>query len=195
MAKPDKRWFEQRIADKGWSMRRISIDMRLGADGLHKRLNGTRTVTASEAAALAHYISQPLDEVMRRLGHATDKNAKNPVTIVGVVDATGLVVNAPKKMHIADRPPRAGADTVALRVQALSSPLDGWVAFYVPSTDVSTDAVGRLSVSELADGSRYLRILQRGYDRGRWNLHALADGPALENVDVRWAAPVSFIAC
>lgn len=53
----------------------------------------------------------------------------------------------------------------------------------------------RLAVVQLANkGGRHVRVLQRGYAAGKWNLRSLVDASAeLADVDIESAAPVVWV--
>lgn len=191
----DKRWFTDKLADNRLTMRKVSLAMGMGADAWHKRLSGLVETRPAEAADMARMLGQPLDEVYRRLGIPTEHDGGAPVPIVGVSDGAGAVAKAREELKPADRPRGLPSGTMALRVQAVNSPLDGWIMFYGSSSTIPPEAVGRLSMVELGDGRRYVRVLQRGYEKGRWNLYGLVDMPAIQDVAVKWAAPILEIRC
>lgn len=198
-AKPvvDKKWFTDKLADHRLTMRKVSLAMGMGTDAWHKRLSGLVATRPGEAADLARMIGQSVDEVYRRLGLVipTASDGGAPVPIVGVSDGAGAVAKARDGLNPIDRPRGLPSGTMALRVQAVNSPLDGWVMFYGSSSTIPPEAVGRLSLVELGDGRRYVRVLQRGYEKGRWNLYGLVDMPAIQDVAVKWAAPILEIRC
>lgn len=152
------------------------------------------------AADIAYHLGVPFEELVIRSGVNTSRDPSRATVIVGVVGADGVV--RPAKggaiSRRVERPAGSPDDVTALRVEAPGAPVDGWVAFYVPNSGrVDPEAVGRWSVVQMANkGARYLRVLRRGYERGKWALRPLqseGDGQDLVDVDIEWAAPVQWI--
>lgn len=90
-------------------------------------------------------------------------------------------------------PPGFNGSCVALKVRGDSLyPLldDGWIIYYQRDIiGVSDDAVNRLCVAETSDGRVLVKRLRRGAGKSTWTLESL-NAPPIENVRLRWAAPV-----
>lgn len=192
----DKRWFVQRIADKQLSQRKIAGILKLPPSAVSLTLASKRDMAMSEAVQWARILGVPLDEVLRRAGVEPPKEGGTTVPIVGWVDESGEIhmekVQGPKT---APRPVEVPQDAVALRIQD-GGPMDGWLAYFVPGDHLEPDAVGRWSVSKVTNGPQYLRVLQRGYESGKWSLQPMrpaVDVKKIENVKVDWACPVFWI--
>lgn len=196
------KWFTDRLADKGLSMRKLARLTGVDPGNLSKMLRGLNDYRMSMqlAADIAYHLGVPFEDVVKHSGIKTARDPARSVVIAGIVDGSGVVAVAKGAAsgRRVDRPAGAGDDVTALRVEAPGVPIDGWVAFYVPNSGrVDPEAVGRWSVVQMANkGARYLRVLRRGYERGKWALRPLqseGDGQDLVDVDIEWAAPVQWI--
>lgn len=191
------KWFQERIADRGYSQRKIAATLGMDPAAVSLMLRGKRKMTLNEAADLARLLGVPLNQVLDHAGIDAPKDAKGMIPIVGWVDDFGEVhmekVHGPRR---APRPVEVPEGSVALRIQD-RGPMDGWLAYYVPQERLDPDAVGRWAVIQLAaKGPQYLRVLARGYEPGKWTLQPLrpaGEGRKVEGVKVEWACPVVWI--
>lgn len=188
-------WFYSRMDDVGISLRGTAARMGMDPAALSRRLHGKAPFDLYEAVDLAQLLDTPFMDIVRHCGVEPPIEPDASTPIVGTVDASGLVefkkrMSGPSKVR---RPFEAPARLVAVRVEAPGAPLDGWIIFYVPTTKVEADAVGRLNIVHANDGRDYLAVLKRGYHRGHWNLQPLSGGPELEDVVVASAAPVLMV--
>jgi transcriptional regulator with XRE-family HTH domain len=196
--KVDTKWFRDRIADRGLSARKIAKMLRMDAPAMSRMLNGKRKMQTDEAADLAGILGEPLDQVLRRAGIQVALESKATVWLTGVVNAQGEIspVGTGKPRSV-ERPGKGPEDLTGVLLRAPGNPKDGWVAYYVPSTRLEPDAVGRLSVVETSTNKsrQYLTVLTKGFERGKWTLTPfLSESVApIEDVDVVWAAPVLWI--
>lgn len=182
--KVDTQWFFDRLEAKRYSLRGFAklIDMIPGA--LSRRFNGITPISADDVVLFARFLDAPYEEIARRAGLKVPKDPTKAVKIVGVVDAHGQVKNG-KSLGTIERPASLPGDTVAVRDSKR-----GWTYFFAPAAGrVSPDAVGRMAIVE----SRWVGILERGHDRGTWNVVGLCGEMVAEGVKVGVAAPVLVI--
>lgn len=190
----DTKWFKDRLADKGISLRKLATSLSINHTFLSKSFRGERRLQPQEAADVARILGVPFQDVIERAGVELPKEPGTAVTIVGTVNSVGEISNAVKGPRRAERPVRAPDDTAALRIAAPGSALDGWIAYYVPSVRIEPEAVGRLSVVGVAGDGRFLRVLTKGYERGKWALKGLTLGMEdVAEIGVEWAAPVIWL--
>lgn len=198
----DKRWFQHRFQDRDLTQRDVAATLQLDPSAVSLMLKGDRKMQIDEAARLAELLGVPVDEVMSRAGIEPPKGRKGTVMIAGWIGADGEVhpgkIDAPRRGPL---PPELPEDAVALRVQVATGEaiaLNGWLMYYVPGDRVDPEAIGRLSVVQLAgNGPRYLRLVTRGYSPGKWTLCSFVrpEDPRyrIEDVRLEWACPVLWI--
>ncbi len=95
-----------------------------------------------------------------------------------------------------DTPPGVNTATAALLVTggAMRGIADeNWLLFFDDLKQTPTkDLLGKLCVVELGDGSVYVRVLQPGRRKGRYDLEAPFE-PTLRDRKLRWAARITWI--
>ena len=193
--KVDTDWFYARMADLGISLRGTAARLGMNVAVLSRRFHGQTVFDLYETVDLAHFLEVPFMEVVRRCGVEPPLEPETSVAISGVVGPRGEVDfkkragGATKIRRPIEMSPRAAA----VRIVAPGAPLDGWVAFYVPTSKIEPDAVGRLCMARTRDGWDYMGVLSRSYQRGLWNLRALGGSQTIEDVDVATATPVLAI--
>lgn len=187
------------------NQRDIADTLDLDPSAISLMLKGERRMQMDEAARLAELLGVPLDEVLDHAGVLPPSVGKVSVPIVGWVSDDGEVhpgrVEAPRR---APRPAGIPEDAVAVRLQMTPgefSMMDGWIMYYVPGDRVQPEAVGRMSVVQIAAGQgkglRYVRLVHRGYAAGKWTLTSpfrpWEDRFRIEDVRLEWACPVVWI--
>ncbi|SOD41340.1 helix-turn-helix domain-containing protein [Nitrosovibrio sp. Nv4] len=189
----DTTWFRHRIEDKKISQRKLAVKLDLDPAAVSLMIRGKRKMSLEEAARLSEVFGVPVEEVMERGGIEPPKALEGKVPVVGWADNQGLVhIEQIEGPLFVPSPPGVGDNASALRL------LDGWVVYYTRSDRLEPEAVGRLAVIQTAEGGpRYMRILNRGYEPGKWNLTPFrtprGDAEKVDGVRIDWAAPVSWI--
>lgn len=201
----DAKWFRDRIADRELNQTRVGEMLGLHRSDITKIFNETRRLSPQEAADLARILAVPYEEVLRRAGVKLPQEKTAMVPVIGVADVAGVIdshVDGPKKIA---RPSANFGDLSAIRIHAAHSPLDGWNAYFVPTSKIDPEAVGRMAVvAERAAGRgrnapskpMYLGVLEREPGRGNWQVTPLGHGHephVVDRVAVDWAAPVIWI--
>jgi len=188
-------WFKEKMAAQQTSQRKVAIEMGIDPAAMSLMLRGMRRIQLPEAASMASILSVPLDEVLENAGIDPQVGAVDSAIVTGSVAEGGEVTlgraEGPRKVPV---PIGAAAGTSALRLHG--GYVDGWIAYYLPSTaGVSQEALGRLAVVKLeGKGGTWLRVLKRGYKRGEYGLVDLfGGGKPMESARVAWAAPVLWI--
>jgi DNA-binding XRE family transcriptional regulator len=193
------KWFHDRIADKGMSMRQLAGIVGVDPGNMSKQFAGKVKMSMETAAEIARHLGVTFEDIVHHAGVQAPKDPSRAVAVVGTVGPDGTVKPARGSAgRRVDRPAGAPDDVAALRIETPGAAVDGWVAFYLPTVGrIDPEAVGRWSVVQLGNkGARYLRVLHRGYERGKWTLRPLqcADASAdLVDVDIEWACPVQWI--
>lgn len=195
-------WFKDRMEDAGWSQRRLAKEIGLDSSGLSRVLSGSRKATPTQVHLLAKHLARPVSEIEHHLGITASLDARTSdklkVRIVGEADEHGAVrpVGA-GSTRVTVAPPDSPAAMEAIRVTADGSPMDGWLVYFTPTVRVDPRAVGRLAVVESAaerKPRRYVGILRQARDG--WTIAPLVLGavPArVRDIDIAWAAPVSWV--
>lgn len=192
MSTINKPWFDQRLAEKHLSQRRLARLMKLDQSAISLTLSGKRRMKFEEAAGIARLIGYPVSEVLRNAGVPVEEGRQR-VPVAGWLDGMGEIHCLP--MDDAQRvltPQPMPEGSVAVQCRTAASPLeymDGWLLFREPP--VQPPPLGQFAVVQIAGGIRTIGTLRRGYRKGRLNL----SGPCCSITDaaVEWAAPITAI--
>lgn len=119
------------------------------------------------------------------------------IKIVGEVDALGQAIFYPaeKFRDCADVPLNAGVATVALDAGATMRGVadGGWLYFFDDEKKpAGPHLMGKLCVVQLKNGDVFIRVLQPGRKKGRYDLES-SSAPTMRDQQVTWAARVSWI--
>lgn len=192
----DEKWFNDQLTARDLSQRGLAKLMGLKPSTVNRMFRGTRRWQLDDVRLVAEILGAPAAEISARAGVEMPAESTAAIAITGVADAKGTIGGLKAGMgRRAERPPMLPDTAHAIRWVAPGLPVDGWVAYFIPAAKVEPEAVGRLSIVQLANkGGRHLAVLLRGYAAGKWNLRSLADASAeLADVDIESAAPVVWI--
>ena len=194
----DTRWFQNLIADRRLSQRRLAKQLGLDPAAVSLMFRGKRRMQMNEAADVARLLGVSMDEVLAHAGirppRTESEFSELTIPLVYWMDGNG-------EMHALDPGERIEIktvlpeDVVACQCRTAMSPIehmDRWVLiFQAPlRTGVQPGAVGRYSVMRLRHGVMTAGYLREGYRRGTYAVH----GPMnLMDAEVEWAAPVVLI--
>ena len=186
----DKRWFQDRIRDAGISQADLARQLEIDRSALSLMLSGKRSMKLEEAAGIAGVLSLDVDDVLARAGVRLPSSATS-VPIFAAVDARGCVhrKSIVGQVEFGNLAPEGA---VAVRCEDLAAVFYGWVFLFVPRASVSPEGMQRVSIVQLEDDTEHLAAVNRGFDRGLYNLRGL-DGRVQENQRLKSASPVLWI--
>lgn len=179
------------MADRRISQRELA--KRLGVDhsALSLAFRGKRQMKMTEAADLARLLGVPVSEVMENAGIQGDSST---VPMRGFVDGHGEMHTEESDERVAS-PHAMTSGSFAVQCRTSASPLeymDGWMLFVTrPLDSIPNEALGKFCLIRLNDGVQVVGTLKRGYKRGRFNI--ISAGSQMNDVDVEWASPISYI--
>ena len=182
--KVNRVWFDNMFDDHDLTQRDVGKLLGIEASGVNRMLNGERALKGPEAEIFARKFKVTVEEVLHHAGQITLKGSRPrgsvfgdtlesyaagnlsiepSVSVVGRIDDEWTIykdgVLGPQSVF----PPMGVSDKAkALRFQTTDY-MNGWVAYFMPTVDVTKDAVGQLCVVECADGRTLLRHVSRGY--------------------------------
>lgn len=166
------RWFQDQLADRKMSQRKLAQMLQLDPAAVSLMLRGLREIRLEEAAEMARILGIPLDDILAQTGiDLPREGGVDTCPVMGWIDTRGGVHNAAPAgpRHVA-RPPGAADGTVALRY-VTEDWRDGWIAYFRPVDYVMPEAMGRLAVVEHSvTGVRSVRIVKHGYEAGQFRL-------------------------
>lgn len=196
MRQMDTKWFKDQIRDTKQTQRKLAQFLKLDPSAVTLMFSGRRDVTLEEAAKIAQFLGQPLMEILRRAGIPDDVvNRKNRINVVGSVDENDSI-HPTKDSAFLSKPhelPEHAEAVVYKTAMTQKDIMDGWVFFYVPSEDVSVEAVGRLCVVLAEhDDKPKVRFVRRRYSTGLFAVSRL-NSTDHEEVKLQYAAPVCLI--
>ncbi len=207
--KVNRVWFDNMFNDHELTQRDVGKLLGIEASGVNRMLNGERALKGPEAEVFARKFKVTVEEVLHHAGQITLKGTKSgggsaalglagslslepSVSVVGRIDDEGTIykdgILGPQSVF----PPMGVSDKAkALRFQTTDY-MNGWVAYFVPASDVTADAIGQLCVVECADGRTLLRHVSRGYGATDFLLRGQRDQEA-EAAIVTSATPVLWM--
>ncbi len=193
--KTNTKWFRDRLAEREMSLRQIARKINLDPSALSLTFRGKRKMTLEEANQIAGLLGVQVTEILRQAGVPVSDDVKG-VRLLGTVDAKSTVkslVESTKRIHAPADVPLEG---FALQIRAANTFHDGWVLFVSGDKTPADTALDRLAVIYLANGSRIVGAVRRGYDDGAYNVLPLLDptgSGALENQHVEAVATVLWM--
>lgn len=180
----DEKWFRDRMADKGVTASKLAALLEINHGNMSRRLKGTARITLDDARIIADALGVAYDDVVRKAGIAVRRDSRAAVPFVGVVGIDGRIA----KHHGSAERPAAMPDDAAALLLRVGNGWDNCVAYYVPSSRLEPDAVGRLAVV-----GKKLGFLARGSERGKWDLRGIGGNWENRDISVETAAPVVWI--
>jgi transcriptional regulator with XRE-family HTH domain len=194
----DTDWFKERLEARNLSQRRLAKEINIDPAALSLALRGFRRLQLEEAQQIAVILGVSVTEVLARAHADFDPSAGSgeKATVVGHITSHGHVhkgrTEGSRRVPL---PSGLPADTLALRYQT-NDHRDGWLTYYVPKKAVDREAIGRLAVVALNDGSKTMlvRMLKHGAKSGVYELvDVLGDGPPMKDVRLISASPVLWL--
>lgn len=161
--------------------------------------SGRKGVNTSTIAALAPVLKTTAAWLLEGKGrHEAAEAGGSGVRLVGYVGAGAEAhYYAIAQGDLDDVPAPEGAtdDTVAVEVrgESLGPLFDRWLVFYDDvRRPVTADSglMGRLCVVGLKDDRILIKKIRPGRKKGRFRLISAPPEPAIEDVEIEWAAPV-----
>lgn len=185
----DEKWFKSKMQEAGLSQRQLAEMMEMDHSALSRCFTGERKMATYEAAMLATYLNVTVSEVVAR-------SIGEPVQVKGAIP----VVFSRHDSVLKSKPDHSDLapliilpeNCVAARDEDPQSLQYGWTYFFQQSSEISPDAIGRLSVVTDEDGNIYLVTLRRGFAPGEYHLIG-ATGEPTPTTSVKSATPVLAI--
>jgi len=177
-----------------------SADVREGT--LRSFLSGrTRSMRADTEHKLAKALNLTASQMY---GESNSTNATTEqVWVKGVVGAGAIIMPLDgmgngEGIDQVERPPGSKPEEQleGYRVKGESMPpFDDGAIVYVEVSDAIPGAhlFGKLCIVETRDGEKYLKKVERGYNKGRYNLRSWNGNTLMENTQLLRAAPVLYV--
>lgn len=189
----DKAWFQERLAAKKLSQRKLAKVLEIDPSSVTVMLQGRRKMTMGEAQVIAGQLALPVTEVMRRAGIDVRDDIKK-VAVAGYINGEAWVTLLPRGTHdMIEAPADVPSSGFALQVRHASGPHDGWLLFIDGSQREPRELVGKACIVALSDGRLVSAVPLRGYKAGTYNLVVQPHAHVLENQSVAWCSPVLWI--
>lgn len=190
--KVDRKWFDDRLVDKGLSMRGLANRIGMSPSSLMRRLEGKYDFEVAEINAIATLLGVSATEAARRADMALSPDKTKQLRVTGRVnEANEVEQGVPVDYRFAERPTEYPDNGVALFY-----PIMNWVLYYQPTKKLEPDAVGRFAVIGMSDGTVRCGVLSKSIEKGRWNVEPPpcgSNGPVIRSVTVAWASPIDWI--
>ena len=192
----DKAWFQERLAAKKLSQRKLAKVLEIDPSSVTVMLQGRRKMTMGEAQTIAGQLALPVTEVMRRAGIDVRDDIKK-IPVGGYVGQGGAVTLLPRGTHdMIEAPADVPANGFALQTRVPGHPNDGWMVFVDGSQGEPAQLLDKACVIALHDGRMVAAVIRRGYKAGTYNLAIMPPSSTsgiLENQPVAWASPIVWI--
>ena len=193
MSAIDKAWFQEKIAARKLSQRKLAKVLEIDPSSMTVMLNGKRKMTMGEAQTIAGQLALPVTEIMRRAGIDVRDDIKK-VAIGGFVNAEAWVTLLPRGTHdMIEAPADVPSTGFALQVRHAGGPHDGWLLFVDGAQREPKEMIGKACIVALSDGRLVSAMPLRGYKAGTYNLVIQPHAQVLENQSVAWCSPVLWI--
>jgi transcriptional regulator with XRE-family HTH domain len=185
----DEKWFKTQMQSAGLSQRQLAEMMELDHSALSRCFTGERKMSTYEAAMLATYLNSTISEVV---AHSIGE----PVQVKGAIP----VVFSRHENVLQAKPDNSDLapivvlpeNCVAARDENPQSLQYGWTYFFQQSSEISPDAIGRLSVVADEAGDTYLVTLRRGFKPGEYHFID-GKGETTSSSTVKSATPIIAI--
>ncbi len=185
---------QRRLREIGITQEGLAEALGVEPPTISRWLTGERSPNRQKLEQMATALGWTLTQL---LNHETDAEGVT-VPVRGFVGAGEQVFNFDEGPLEFVRPPdRPGAiDAVAVRVQGDSMyPRyeDGQLLFFYPpeGQSVPEDCIGRMCITQVAEGPTYVKRLRRGSRDGLYRLQSVR-APEIEDVELAWAARVRW---
>lgn len=192
----DTQWFAETLAAKGLSQRGLGRLLDCNASSVNRLINGKRQLRFDEAERLATFLGVGVSEIISHAGVRVAPEGVGKTRLVGYIDGAGEAhIDWDARDEFVQSLPGLPPSSVALQYRTAMTAwdsLDGWTVYVEPPNGRVDHALNRLALVTLESGITVIAFLRRGYKLGKYNITNFL-GPALENVDVDWAAPVLLI--
>jgi len=185
----NSKWFHDRITDLGLSQRAFARKIGMSASTFNKLVNGSRDMTLEDAAMFAAQFGVSVEDVMRQAGARPPGGPTSVPLVATLTHQLDLVpVSEPRRIDMPAATTISG-HLIAARCEDASSIYYGYTIFFERSEGVAFEAVGRMSVVTLKDGSEHVRFLRNGLAPGKFVLMDMGGRPE-ESAEVIAATPV-----
>jgi transcriptional regulator with XRE-family HTH domain len=194
----DTRWFQDLLADRRLSQRRLAKQLGLDPAAVSLMFRGKRRMQMHEAADVARLLGVSLDEVLAHAGIRPPRSESEfsylTVPLVYWMDGQGELhtMEPGERIEIKSALPE---DVIACQCRTAMSAIehmDRWVLFFQAPTKngVQPEAVGRYAIARLRNGVTTVGYLRQGYRPHTYAIH----GPMnIMEAQVEWATPVVLI--
>lgn len=190
----NKRWFQQKLADRGASQAALAAYLGLDASAISTTFSGKRKMQLDEAEKIALFLATSIEDVLINAGLKLQGTTR-PVPLVGSVDGDAVVhFRKGAAEETVQGPTCLPDDTVALRYQTVGTPreiLDGMTVFFSPRNTLDPSLITRMCIANIVGGGARIGYLRRGYEVGTYNL--ASSYSMLKNLRLESAMPVSFL--
>lgn len=196
MTRPiDTQWFVDRLADRELSQRALAKLMGLDPAAVSLMLRGKRKMTMAEAAQLAALLDISTTEMFERAG--LQPNIKKRVKLVGTINQNAEIVFFGKGAHaFVDPPGDVPPETIAVQAKTAGTKLerkDGQIVFIDHVKTNPAQHIGNMCACAVKGGSTVIAQIRKGYKRGTYNLILLGDSGTIEDAEIVWASPITWV--
>lgn len=195
MRKINQDWFKERLVELKLSQRQLAKRMKIDPASMSNMLAGKRSMTMDEARKIAAHFLLPVTEVMRQAGIDVHDDVRK-VPIAGYVSSGGLVTLLPTGTHDeVVAPADVPAGGYAVQVRIVNNVRDGWLYFVSGQHVEPSEAMDKLCLVALKDGTLLHAMIKRGYKKGAFNLLLTGEesGKVMENKELAWASRTLWI--
>lgn len=169
------RYFKRLLQERKLSQAELARRMKIYPSEISRGFTGKRVFTTHETAQLARILEVPHDEILKNLAvdvPQTPQAQGGMVSVVGEIAARGEVLfkapsEGPKVVPVPPREAVVGLQALRYVGEGL---LSGAHLYYRVTNGVAPEAIGRLCVCTLSDGSMLLATPRAGTSRETYTL-------------------------
>lgn len=208
-------WFKSKLKQRGYTHQMVADKLGLSNSTVVSHiLAGRRKIAPEEMAGWAEILAVSMADVFNNAygtgvrtgewlvvqGHA---HAVDRIKVLGWADSTFEVrletasvgpTSIPNPLPGELDGTASGVGAIHCRTAGTAFDIfDGGVMVFKQINGIDADAIGRICLVELFDQRLLIRVLNRGYSQGKYNLSFLNLQPAEQNIQVLSASPILSI--
>ncbi len=191
--KPNKRYFQDLMAERDLSLRGLAALMGMNHSQLSLTFKGARKLQIDEAAQMSQIFGQPIHAIIENAGVTVQPVGARRARVIGAAHADGLVTMlgeaSSERTTAPDHLPHRAVAVQMRTAGTAMSWMDGAILFCREPEGIEPDALGRLCLVKIARGPVVVATVARGYAVDSFTLSGLHN---MESAFLEWATPVLF---
>jgi len=189
----DQSWFQQRMNERGLTMRGMAAELGTSPSTVSLMLRGVSKIPEALLPHLADLLGVDSFEILKRAGAPlTDQKRTIPVShylgedraVVGMSQDETFDTMAPFDT-------RVSGFGIQIRIPGI---YERWLVYASGAQLTAAQAAGQLCAYVNVDGAMYVAVIKAGFKPGTYDaVSAFNDGTVVSDVQIDWATPITWI--